>query len=110
MNLSDYILVSVIPIVILTFVLLMYVVIYLFERDPDIIRSRIFLNYHVFKKAFIMLAIFALVLIFHVSMIFKKSDSWVLFGMTIYELQIVFGMILAIIICFVSYFIYKAIK
>lgn len=110
MNLSDYILVSVIPIVILTFVLLMYVVIYLFERDPDTIRSRIFLNYHVFKKAFMMLAIFAFVLIFHVSMIFKKSDAWVLFGMTIYELQIVFGMILAIIICFVSYFIYKAIK
>jgi hypothetical protein len=56
----------VLPIAIITFFLLMYIVIYLWKKDPDVIRSRVFLKYREFKKAFLLLAGFAFVLILHV--------------------------------------------
>jgi hypothetical protein len=35
----------VLPIAIITFVVLIYIMIYLWKKDPDVIRSRIFLKY-----------------------------------------------------------------
>lgn len=109
-NLSEDILAIVIPIVILTFILLMYVVIYLFESDPDVIRSRIFLRYNDFRKSFVILVIFALVLILHTSLIFIEHDAPIIFNLTPHDMQILFGVALAVIMCVFSYFIYKSIK
>ena len=60
----------ILPIIIITFLLVIYVVYYLSARDADVIRSKIFLKYAEFKKAFILLAVFALVLVVHVSLIY----------------------------------------
>lgn len=60
----------VIPISIITLVLLMYIVIYLWKKNPDVIRSRIFLKYREFKKAFLLLAVFAFMLVLHVTLIY----------------------------------------
>lgn len=88
--------VVVIPIAIITFILLMYMVIYLNRKDPDIIRSKIFLKYREFKNAFILLAVFAFVLILHVLFIyvphFYLFDDYFL----IRDLQQIFGLILAL--------------
>ncbi len=62
--------VVVLPIAIITFFLLICIVIYLRKKDPDILRSRIFLKYGEFKKAFLLLAVFAFLLIIHVSLIY----------------------------------------
>ncbi len=60
----------ILPITIITFFLLMYIVVYLRKKDPDILRSRIFLKYGEFKTAFLLLAVFAFFLIIHVSLIY----------------------------------------
>ncbi|MBU4076911.1 MAG: hypothetical protein KKD46_04170 [Euryarchaeota archaeon] len=60
----------VLPIIIITFLLLIYAVFYLSKRDSDVVRSRIFLKYAEFKKAFILLAAFAFVLVLHVALIY----------------------------------------
>ncbi len=60
----------VLPIVIITFLLLIYVVIYLSKKDADVVRSRIFLKYREFKNSFVLLAVFAFLLILHVSFIY----------------------------------------
>ncbi len=60
----------VLPIIIITFILLIYVVYYLGKKDPDVVRSKIFLKYAEFKKAFILLAAFAFVLVIHVALIY----------------------------------------
>ncbi len=62
--------IAVLPIAIITFFLLISMFIYLRKKDPDLLRSRIFLKYGQFKKAFILLAGFAFLLILHVSLIY----------------------------------------
>ncbi|MCX9010976.1 MAG: hypothetical protein OIN66_07630 [Candidatus Methanoperedens sp.] len=102
--------VVVIPAAIITFSLLMYIVYYLWNKDPDVIRSRIFLKYGEFKKAFLLFALFAFVLILHVSLIyiphlFSLEDSPL-----IEDLQRFFGLALTLIlITFVSY-IYRSMR
>jgi hypothetical protein len=99
----------VLPIAILTFVLLMYITIYLWKKDQDVIRSRIFLKYCEIKKAFILLAAFAFVLILHVALIyipyFFISDSLFFIG----DLQRILGLVLILILITFVYFIYKSI-
>ena len=102
--------VVVLPIAIITFFLLMYIVFYLWKKDPDIIRAKIFLKYSEFKKAFLMFAIFAFVLIIHVTLIYiphlfmKESLTF------LEDLQRIFGLVLAIILIIFVYLIYKSIK
>jgi hypothetical protein len=43
--------IMVLPLAIITFLILMYIGIYLLTKDPDIIRSRMFLKYHEIRKA-----------------------------------------------------------
>lgn len=99
----------VLPIAVLTFFLLMYIVIYLWKKDPDVIRSRIFLKYREFKKAFLMLAAFAFVLILHVSLIyvphFFSFDSHL-----IDDVQRLFGLILVLIMISFVYLIFRSIS
>ena len=100
----------VIPVSILTFLLLMYIVVYLWKKDPDVIRSRIFLKYREFKKAFFLLAVFALVLVLHVALIYFPHFFSIGYGNFVYNLQRIFGLVLILILITFVYFIYKSIR
>ncbi|MFA4955590.1 MAG: hypothetical protein WC556_01290 [Candidatus Methanoperedens sp.] len=99
----------VLPIAIITFVVLIHITIYLWKKDPDIIRSRIFLKYGEIKKAFLLLAAFAFVLILHVALIyiphFLISNSLIFID----DLQRILGLVLILILVTFVYFIYKSI-
>ena len=105
--------VLVLPITIITFILLIYIGIYLSKKDPDVIRSRIFLKYNEIKKAFFLLVLFAFVLLLHVTFIFypnifnfiiRDSSSF------IEDLQKILGLFLVLILISFSFFIYRGIK
>ena len=100
----------VLPIAIITFVVLIYITIYLWKKDQDIIRSRIFLKYGEIKKAFLLLAAFAFVLILHVALIYIPhffSSKSLLF---IDDLQKILGLVLSFILITFVILIYKNIK
>lgn len=108
--------VVVIPVAIITFLLLIYIVIYLWKKDPDFIRSRIFLKYHEFKKAFLLLLLFAFVLIIHISLIYIPRFIYEHFNDVflpidlITDLQRFFGLTLVLIMITFVLYIYKSIK
>jgi hypothetical protein len=99
----------VLPIAIITFVVLIYITIYLWKKDQDVIRSRIFLKYCEIKKAFLLLAAFAFVLILHVALIyiphFFSSESFIF----IEDMQRILGLVLILILMTFVYFIYRSI-
>jgi len=99
----------VLPIAIITFVVLMYITIYLWKKDQDIIRSRIFLKYCEMKKAFILLAAFAFILIFHVALIYMPNFFSSDFLIFIDDLQRILGLVLILILITFVYFIYRRI-
>ncbi len=90
--------IAVLPIAIITFFLLISMFIYLRKKDPDLLRSRIFLKYGQFKRAFILLALFAFLMILHVSFIyiphyFSYDDSLLGLAQEFFG----FGMVLTLI-------------
>lgn len=99
----------VLPIAVLTFFLLIYIVTYLWKKDPDIIRSKIFLHYREFKKAFLLLAVFALVLMLHVSLIYIPH-FFSFYSPIISDMQRFFGLILILIMISFVYFIFRIIR
>lgn len=100
--------VLVLPISIITFFILIYIVTFLWKKDPDVIRSRIFLKYNEIKKAFLLFVAFAFILVLHVSLIYiphylsLDSDSM------IYEYQKIFGLLLILILISFVYVIFKS--
>jgi len=102
--------VVILPIAIITFLLIIYIIFYLWRKDPDIIRARIFLKYHEFKKVFLILAIFAFILIFHVSLIYLPHFFLMENIILINDLQQFFGLVLAITLSLFVYLIYRSIK
>ncbi|MCZ7384023.1 MAG: hypothetical protein O8C63_04660 [Candidatus Methanoperedens sp.] len=101
--------VVVIPLSIITFFLLIYIVIYLNKKDPDVIRSRIFLKYDEFKKAFLLLAVFAFILVLHVSLIYVPyfysfEDSLIEY------IQRFFGLILILVMITFVYIIFRSMR
>lgn len=100
----------VLSIVILTFFLLIYIVYYLSTRDPDIVRSRIFLKYEEFKKAFILLAAFGLMLILHVGFIYLPHLLYVDDYPVLINLQKLFGLVLSLIMITFVCVLIKSIK
>ncbi|MDP3104931.1 MAG: hypothetical protein Q8M95_10045 [Candidatus Methanoperedens sp.] len=100
----------VLSIVILTFFLLIYIVYYLSTRDPDIIRSRIFLKYEEFKKAFILLAAFGLMLILHVGFIYLPRYFNFYDYPVLMDLQKLFGLVLSLIMITFVYVLIKSIS
>lgn len=96
----------VLPISVITFFLLMYIVGYLWKKDPDIIRSRIFLKYSEFKKAFLSLAVFAFVLMLHVSLIY--IPHFLSLSYSLYNVQRVFGLLLVLIMITFVYFLLRS--
>ncbi len=97
----------VLPLVLIAFLLLMYITIYLWKMDANVIRARIFLNYAEFKKSFQLLSIFAFLLLIHVSLIYVKGT---VLGVPAEDLQPFFGLTLAITMATFAYFIFKSIK
>lgn len=100
----------VLSIVILTFFLLIYIVYYLSTRDPDLVRSRIFLKYEQFKKAFMLLAAFGLMLILHVGFIYLPRLLNIYDYPVLMDLQRLFGLLLSLIMITFVYFLIKSIK
>jgi|GEM_PF-847816 len=98
----------VLPVAILTFFLLIYIGIYLWKTDPDVVRSRIFLKYHEFKKAFLLLTVFAFVLILHVSLIYIPQ-FFSYYSPLIYDIQRIFGLILVLVMITFVYYIFRSI-
>ncbi len=97
-----------IPLALIAFLLLIYIVFYLNKKDPDVIRSRIFLKYNEFKKAFILLAAFAFILILHVLLIY--IHHYLLEEEFIEDIQRFFGLILALIMVEFVYVIFRCMK
>ncbi len=100
----------ILPIITLTFFLLIYVVYYLSTRDPDVVRSRIFLKYASFKKAFILLAAFAFVLVIHVALIYIPHFFYFEDYPLIKSIQKFCGFLLSLIMLTFTYVFIKAIK
>ncbi len=100
----------VLPITIIAFLLLMYVVFYLSKRDPDLVRSRIFLKYAEFKKAFILLVVFAFVLVIHVALIYIPHFFYFEDYALIIYLQKFGGFLLSIIMITFAYVLINSIK
>ncbi len=100
----------VLPTVIIAFFLLMYIVVFLNRKDPDVVRAKIFINYDKFKKAFLLLAVLAFILIFHVALIYIPHFFLLEDYFLIKDIQLFLGLTLAIVmISFVS-LLYKSIK
>jgi hypothetical protein len=99
----------VLPTAIITFVVLIYITIYLWKKDQDVIRSRIFLKYGEIKKAFILLAAFALVLILHVALIYIPHFLSLNSLFFIVDLQRILGLVLILILMAFVYFIYRSV-
>jgi uncharacterized membrane protein YeiB len=96
------------PIVIITFLLLTYMVFYLNRKDEDLIRSKIFLRYSQFKNAFLLLAAFAFVLVIHVALIYTPQLYFV--EASVFEVQKFFGLVLSLIMLTFVYFLFRSIK
>ncbi len=99
----------VLPVAVVTFFLLIYIVAFIWKKDPDVVRSRIFLKYLEFKKAFILLAVFAFVLMLHVSLIY--IPHWFSFDSPLIDdAQRAFGLILVLILIAFTYLIIRNIR
>ena len=99
----------VIPLSIIIFFLLIYIAIYLRNKEADVIRSRIFLKFKEIKKAFILLVVFAFILLLHVTFIFYPEIMEFILGDSSYvnDLQKVLGLVLVIILITFSFIIYR---
>ncbi len=102
--------VVVIPLAIITFFLLIYIAVYLYKKDPDVIRSRIFLKYDEFKKAFLLLAVFAFILILHVSLIYLPPFYSLEDHPLIEYTQRFFGLILVLVMITFVYKLFRSIR
>lgn len=105
----------IIPLTLVTFALLVYFAFYLGKSDPDVIKSKIFLRFEEFRKAFIVLAIAAFTLVFHVIFIYlPKFSEFVTLTDPQYaflkSFQQLLGLVLAILLLLFAYAMFKAVK
>lgn len=102
--------VLVLPISIITFFILIYIVIFLWKKDPDVVRSRIFLKFNEIKKAFLLFVAFAFILVLHVSLIYIPHYLSLSLDSTslVYEFQKIFGLLLIIVLISSVYLIFKS--
>ena len=103
----------IIPISIITFSILVYMVVYIYTKNSDTIRSKIFLNYSRFRTAFSLFALFAFILIVHVALVYDPHMLYFIFNCSpsmAYKLQNFFGLILSLIMITFVGLLYKTIK
>jgi hypothetical protein len=103
----------VLPFTIIAFLALSYIVVYLQKKNADVVKSRIFLHYPEFKKAFFLFALFALILVFHVALIYYPHLCYFILKCSpseAYELQHLLGLALVVVLIGFIGLIYKSIK
>ncbi len=100
----------VVPIAIISFFILLYIANYLWKKDPDVIRSRIFLKYREIRKAFVLLVVFAFVLVLHVALIYLPQFFSEDENPIIDDFQRILGLVLILILISFVMIIYKGMK
>lgn len=103
----------ILPILIINLILSIYILISLNKKDPDLIKARIFLKYDEFKKAFLILLLFAFLLILHVILIYNPHFLYLLLNCSssfAQQLQHFFGLALSITIVIFAFLIYRITK
>ena len=103
----------VLPIVLITFLLLLYIEYNFIKKDPDAIKAKMFLRYNILKKAFLLLVFFSFALLLHVVLIFHPHMLDFIFQYDpsfIYELQRILGLFLVLILIYFVVLIYKVIR
>ena len=103
----------VLPIVLITFFLLLYIEYNFIKKDPDVVKAKIFLRYNTLKKAFLLLAFFSFVLLLHVVFIYHPHIFYFILECTpsfIYEVQRILGLLLVLILVYFVVLIYKIIR
>ena len=100
------------PLTLVTFILLLYFVYFLGKSDHDLIKSKIFLRFEYFKQAFIILAIAAFALVFHVILIYLHDFITISGRQSLFisGIQQLLGLILAILLILFVYKLFKTIK
>jgi len=102
------------PLVGIAFVLITYVVVHFWTSDPDTVKSKLFLNYDKFKKAFMLFALIAFLLLLHVFLVFIRnyvsSDLLIQYGSAMRDIQLILGLIMAIGLTFFAYVVYGITK
>lgn len=103
----------VLPIVLITFLLLLYIEFQLVKKNPDVIKSRLFLRYNTLKKAFLLLALFSFILLLHVVLVSHPHvlDFMIQYSPSfIYEFQRILGLFLVLILVSFVGLIYRIIR
>lgn len=100
----------VLPVAVISFILLMQVAMFLQTKDPDVVRAKIFLKYRIFRKALVLTAIFAFVLVIHIFLIYIPRFFNSTFGLPLADIQRFFGLLLVFTLITFVYFIYRSIK
>jgi len=104
----------IIPLTILTFLILVYFVVYIRKTDPDIIKSKLFLRFNKFKNAFTILAIAAFVQIFLILSIYLRNlidmSSMLEILFLFYNIQQLLEFALTILLLVFSYKLLKVVK
>ena len=102
----------ILPLTLVTFILLIYFVYFLGKSDPDLIKSKIFLRFEYFKQAFIILAIAAFALVFHVILIYLHDFITILGRQSLYisGIQQLLGLVLTILLLLFVYKLFKTVK
>jgi len=98
---------------IITFLVLVYLGIYLCVKNPDVIRSRIFLKYYEIRKALMLSIAFAFVLLLHMTLILYPGVSYSISDGSssfIPDLQRILGLVLIFILITFAILIYRSIK
>lgn len=102
--------VVILPIVIIAFILLIYIVVYLNRKDPDVVRAKIFLNYDKFRKGFLLLSLLGLLLVFHVSLIYLPHYFLLDDYFLVKDMQLFFGLTMAVVMISFVYYLYRSIR
>jgi len=100
----------VMTIVIIAFILMIYIAMYLNKKDPDVVRAKIFLNYDKFRKGFLLLSLLGLLLVFHVSLIYLPRYFLLDDYFLVKDLQLFFGLTMAVVMISFVYYLYRSIR
>jgi predicted ferric reductase len=92
----------------------LYFVYFLGISDPDLIKSKIFLRFDEFRKAFIILAVVGFALVFHVFFIYLPKyismDLWRTIVPWVGSLQQLLGLVLTILLLLFVYKMFRTVK
>lgn len=103
----------ILPLITLSFIMILYFIVFLRRNDQDVIKSKIFLKSDEFVKAFTVLAVIALALVFHVFLIYLhhfiviETPKTLLF---ISRIQQLLGLVVTLLLVVFAGKIYKIVR